>query len=65
MVLTSDRPFNFGAGDGTWAAWLEAADRLAAELGAEHVTKTDSGHLIPIEQPGLVVDTVRSVLASA
>ena len=62
VVLTSDKPFDFGAGPDTWPAWLASADRLAAELGAEHVTKTDSGHLIPIEQPGLVVDAVRSVM---
>ena len=65
VVLTSDHPFDFGAGPGTWASWLTAADRLAAQLGATHVTRTDSGHIIPVEQPGLVVDAVRQVLAGA
>ncbi len=62
VVLTSDHPFAFGAGGrGTWPAWLGAQDRLATELGAEHVTRTDSGHYIAGERPGLVVGAVRRV----
>ncbi|MBS1675937.1 MAG: class A beta-lactamase-related serine hydrolase [Actinobacteria bacterium] len=62
VVLSSDHPFDFGAGgSGTWSAWLTAQDRLAAELGAEHVTATDSGHYIAGERPGLVVAAVRRV----
>ncbi|HEX4307258.1 MAG TPA: alpha/beta hydrolase [Solirubrobacterales bacterium] len=61
VVLTSDHPFPFGAGDGTWHAWLGAQNRLAAELGAEQVTDTDSGHYIAGERPGLVVAAVRRV----
>lgn len=62
VVLTSDHPFPFGAGGSeTWPAWLAAQRRLAAELGAEHVTDTDSGHYIAGERPGLVVAAVRRV----
>jgi pimeloyl-ACP methyl ester carboxylesterase len=61
VVLSSDHPFPFGAGDGTWHAWLGAQNRLATELGAERVTDTDSGHYIAGERPGLVVAAVRRV----
>lgn len=64
VVLTSDHPFPFGAGgSGTWPAWLAAQERLAAELGAERITDTDSGHYIAGERPGLVVSAVRRVRA--
>lgn len=61
VVLSSDHPFPFGAGVGTWHAWLAAQNRFAAQLGAEHVTDTDSGHYIAGERPGLVVAAVRRV----
>lgn len=65
-VLTSDHPFSFPVGGGsTWPAWLEAQDRLAADLGARHVTHTDSGHYIGGERPGLVVAAVRQVWSKA
>jgi len=60
VVLTSDMPFDFGAGeDGTWPAWLAAQDRLAKLLGAEHINDTNSGHYIAGEQPQLVIDAIR------
>jgi pimeloyl-ACP methyl ester carboxylesterase len=62
VVLTSDKPFDFGAGDGTWPAWLAAQDRLAKLLGAEHITDTNSGHYIAGEQPQLVIDAIRQVV---
>ena len=63
VVITSDKPFDFGAGGAeTWPAWGAAQARLAEQLDAEHITRTDSGHLIPIEQPQLVVDAVRGVV---
>ena len=63
VVLTADQPFDFGIGtDDTWPAWLAAQDRLAAALGAEHVTDTDSGHLIMVEQPALVTSAIERVL---
>lgn len=64
VVLTSDREFDFGAGPGTWPAWLAAASDLASSLRASHVTRTDSGHLIPVEQPAQVVDAIRTVLGA-
>jgi len=63
VVLTADHPFDFGAGGSeTWPAWLAAQDRLAALLGARHITDTNSGHYIAGEQPRLVVDQVRRVV---
>jgi len=65
VVLTSDKPFDFGAGDGTWPAWLAAQDRLAKLLGAKHITDTNSGHYIAGEQPQLVIDAIRQVVDAA
>jgi pimeloyl-ACP methyl ester carboxylesterase len=62
-VLTSDRPFDFGAGGRrTWPAWLSAQNRLATALDARHVTNTHSGHYIAGERPRLVIDAVREVV---
>lgn len=64
VVLTADHPFLFGAGGKeTWPAWRKAQNLLAANLGAEHVNHTDSGHYIAGERPGAVVAAVRRVLA--
>jgi hypothetical protein len=66
VVLTSDKPFDFGAGgDETWPAWLAAQDRLATLLNAEHITNTNSGHYIAGEQPRLVIDAIRQVVEAA
>ncbi|MGI5446108.1 alpha/beta fold hydrolase [Streptomyces sp. CA-243310] len=64
VVLTSDHPWDLrlGVGGSTWPAWLAAQDRLARDLHARHVTHTDSGHGIAVEQPGLVTDAVREVV---
>jgi pimeloyl-ACP methyl ester carboxylesterase len=62
VVLTSDKPFDFGAGDGTWPAWLAAQDQLATLLSAKHITDTNSGHYIAGEQPKLVVDSIHQVM---
>jgi pimeloyl-ACP methyl ester carboxylesterase len=62
VVLTSDKPFDFGAGDGTWPAWLAAQDQLATLLSAKHITNTNSGHYIAGEQPKLVVDSIHQVV---
>ena len=63
VVLTSDKPFDFGAGgEETWPAWLAAQDRLATLLGAKHITDTNSGHYIAGEQPKLVVDSIHQVV---
>jgi len=66
VVLTSDKPFDFGAGeDGTWPAWLAAQERLAKLLGAKHINDTNSGHYIAGEQPQLVIDAIRQVVEAA
>jgi pimeloyl-ACP methyl ester carboxylesterase len=63
VVLTSDKPFAFGAGGAeTWPAWRTAQDRLAKLLNAKHVSDTNSGHAIQMEQPQLVIDAIRDVV---
>ena len=46
----------------TWTAWRTAQDRLAKLLNAKHVSDTNSGHAIQMEQPQLVIDAVRQVV---
>ena len=46
----------------TFADWLAAQDRLATELDAVHVTKTNSGHGIYLYSPALVVDAIHEVV---
>jgi pimeloyl-ACP methyl ester carboxylesterase len=63
VLLTSDKQFDFGAGGAeTWPAWRTAQDRLARLLNAKHVSDTNSGHAIQMEQPQLVVDAIREVV---
>ncbi|MFD6229148.1 alpha/beta fold hydrolase [Streptomyces sp. NPDC060232] len=64
VVLSSDEPWDLRVGDSgsTWPAWTAAQNRLAAELHARHVTDTDSGHGIAVEQPRTVADAVREVV---
>ena len=63
VVLTSDKRFDFGAGGAeTWPAWRTAQDRLAKVLNAKHVSDTNSGHAIQMEQPQLVIDAIRHVI---
>ncbi len=62
-MISSDKRFEFGAGGAeTWAAWGKAHALLAKALHAKHITKTNSGHGIQMEQPKLVVDAVRDVV---
>ena len=50
--------------DALWSAQLAAQDDLARRFpGAEHVTVTNSGHYIHVEQPQLVVDAISRVVA--
>ncbi|MER6255757.1 alpha/beta hydrolase [Streptomyces sp. NPDC001584] len=66
VVLTSDHPWDLSVGGGsTWPAWLAAQRRLAEDLRARHVTDTDSGHGIAVEQPQLVVRAIRDVVEQA
>ncbi|MCX5307472.1 alpha/beta hydrolase [Streptomyces sp. NBC_00160] len=63
VVLTSDHPWDLSVGGGsTWPAWLAAQRRLADDLRARHVTSTDSGHGIAVEQPRLVVRAILDVV---
>ena len=63
VLLTSDKRFDFGAGGAeTWPAWRNAQDRLAQLLNAKHVSETNSGHAIQMEQPQLVIDSIREVV---
>jgi pimeloyl-ACP methyl ester carboxylesterase len=63
VVLTSDKRFDFGAGGSeTWPAWRTAQDRLAKVLKAKHVSDTNSGHAIQMEQPQLVTNVIRQVV---
>jgi pimeloyl-ACP methyl ester carboxylesterase len=66
VVLTSDKRFDFGAGGPeTWGAWRSAHDRLAKLLNAKHISNTNSGHAIQMDQPQLVVDAIRQVVEAA
>lgn len=67
VVLTSDKPWDLRVGESgsTWPAWLAAQDRLATLLNAKHVTNTNSGHAINIEQPQRVGEAIHEVLAAA
>ena len=63
VLLTSDKRFDFGAGGAeTWPAWRTAQQRLAKLLNAKHVSDTNSGHAIQMEQPQLVIDAIRLVV---
>jgi hypothetical protein len=44
------------------AGVLAAQDRLAGELHARHITDTDSGHGINVEQPQLLSNSIREVV---
>src|SRR5215475_65570 len=63
VLLTSDKRFDFGAGGAeTWPAWRTAQRRLAKLLNAKHVSDTNSGHAIQMEQPELVINSIREVV---
>jgi pimeloyl-ACP methyl ester carboxylesterase len=60
-VLPADVPPDFGYV--TDAAQKQAQDRLGTLVPtARHVTRTDSGHEIHKERPGLVIDAIRDVV---
>lgn len=67
VVLTADQPWDLQVGHSgsTWPAWKRSQDLLATALNAEHVTRTNSGHPIGVQQPALVVDAIRNVVDSA
>ena len=68
VVLSSDKCWfvfpDFDAKE-TCKAWNEAQDQLATNLGAEHITHTNSGHFIQGENPELVIRHIREVVGAA
>jgi D-alanyl-D-alanine carboxypeptidase len=78
IVLTADRPPITGKDiasgrfppdvttnfvDALWAAQVRAQDSLARLFSdAKHITKTNSSHYIQIDQPQLVIDSIREVV---
>jgi len=49
--------------DALWASQLAAQDVLASKFpGAEHVTQTDAAHYIHLDNPQLVIDSIRDVV---
>jgi hypothetical protein len=78
IVLTADQPqitakdidsgrllpevtANFA--DALWAAQVPAQDSLARLFpNAKHVTNTNSSHYVQIEQPQIVIDSIREVV---
>jgi pimeloyl-ACP methyl ester carboxylesterase len=64
VVLSSDHPWDLQVTPGvsTWPAWVAAQAALAASLNATHITETDSGHGISVEQPALVTDAILDVV---
>jgi pimeloyl-ACP methyl ester carboxylesterase len=68
VVLTSDRPIDFlGIGDAPkyHPHWVKAQALLARSLGGEQITSTHSGHFIQTENPRLVIQQARRILAEA
>jgi pimeloyl-ACP methyl ester carboxylesterase len=70
VVLSADKPWRIdllppeSVTDDmvTFDDWLASQDRLAADLDAEHLTETDSGHDIYLYRPALVVDAIRTIV---
>jgi hypothetical protein len=49
--------------DALWAAQVPAQDSLARLFpNAKHITNTNSSHYIQIDQPRLVIDSIREVV---
>jgi pimeloyl-ACP methyl ester carboxylesterase len=67
VVMSSDQPWDLQVtpGASTWPAWVAAQALLAESLDATHITRTDSGHGLPVEQPARVTDAILSVVDSA
>lgn len=66
VVMSSDHPWDLQVtpGASTWPGWVAAQALLAESLEATHITETDSGHGLPVEQPALVTDAVLDVVES-
>jgi pimeloyl-ACP methyl ester carboxylesterase len=77
IVITADRAPDFEGLSNTgllqdmpvgfpkrlWDAQMEAQKELANSFpGAKHITQTNSGHYVQIEQPQIVSESIREVL---
>ncbi|MGI9822407.1 alpha/beta fold hydrolase [Agromyces sp. Marseille-Q5079] len=64
VVLSSDEPWDLHVtpGESTWPAWLAAQSALTESVQAMHVSETDSGHGIQVEQPDLVSAAIDDVI---
>lgn len=64
IVLTADKPWDLQVGTtgSTFPAWLASQDLLSTQLGARHITQTNSSHGIAVEQPRVVVDAIHDVV---
>lgn len=58
-VLPPDAPINFGPI--VFQTHLEGQQDLSKLLKAKHITDTNAGHYIQLEQPQLVIDAIREV----
>ena len=67
VVISSDQPWDLQVtpGASTWPGWVAAQAELAQALNATHITQTDSGHGIPVEQPALVTGAILDVMDAA
>lgn len=67
VVISSDQPWDLQVtpGASTWPGWVAAQAELAQALSATHITKTDSAHGIPVEQPALVTEAILDVVDAA
>jgi hypothetical protein len=70
-VLTAQPwPFAFPSGEGQpdrdyWAQWFDAQELLATSLNATHITQTNSGHNIFIDNAALVNEQICAVIRPA
>ena len=77
IVLTSDQPYNFQAlieqgilppdtpldfAPIVFNAHLKGRACLARLFHARHLTNTNAGHYIQMEQPGIVIEAIREVV---
>lgn len=64
VVMSSDHPWDLQVTPtaSTWPGWVAAQARLAESLSATHITDTNSGHGLPVEQPVLVADGILRVV---
>jgi pimeloyl-ACP methyl ester carboxylesterase len=66
VVVSSDQPWDLQVtpGASTWPGWVAAQAELARSLDAMHITQTESGHGLPVEQPALVTEAILEVVSA-